>query len=122
MTKRRKKKTLDIVSDEHHHDFCLVTHYCKTCGQHRELVLYLGQPCIDPADAGTVVAISHRRALEVHEERWAHVLSELDDDDLALDESTLEMIARDRHSEAMEDLEKRMRLERLRVCAAEIDD
>ena len=120
MTKRPKKQKL--VSEGPEHDYCVITSYCKTCGQHRELLLYRGQPCLDPSQVGTVVAFSHRRALEVHEERWAHVIAELEDDDLMLDADSLEMIARDRHSEYMDPIEARMKQERIRAALNSEED
>lgn len=101
------------------HQFCIITKYCKVCGQHRELVMYRGQPCLTKEQRESVVAMSHRRMIEVGEQRTAEVISELDEADLLMDDDDLGEYVRDRVKEVLGPIEERLRADRERICLAE---
>ena len=98
------------------HQFCIITNYCKVCGQHRELILFRGQPCLTKKQAHNVIAISARRAIEVGEQRTAEVLSELDEEMLLMDDEDLGQYVRDRVDEVLEPIKQRLKEQRERVC------
>ena len=100
------------------HKFCLITNYCKVCGQHRELVLFRGQPCLTASQRKNVVAMSARRAIEVGEQRTAEVLSELNEELLLMDDEDLGQYVKDRVDEVLEPIKARLREQRERICRA----
>lgn len=107
-----KRKLKDVLA----HQFCIITNYCKICGQHRELVLFRGQPCLTKDQRENVVAMSARRHIEVGEQRTAEVLSELDEEMLLMDDEDLGQYVRDRVDEVLGPIKERLREQRERIC------
>lgn len=103
------------------HQFCIVTKYCKVCGQHRELVLYSGMPCLDLEQRVNVHAISHRRALEIGEQCTAEVISELDDELMLMDDHDLGTYVSARVDDILGPIEQRLKEAREKLYEAKED-
>lgn len=96
------------------HDFCPSTSYCRTCGQHVELVAYRGLRCLRESDTKTVVAMSHRRFADIGEAAWLDAMMELPEE-IEGSGAAIELYITDAVRESLSLIEERMRLERQRA-------